>query len=101
MKLWLDDEREAPEGWVRVFNVPQLMHMFRNPANEVQEISLDHDLGENEMTGYDFLRWLESQVFLGNIKSFPPIKIHSANPVGRKNMELALASIKRMKENGS
>jgi hypothetical protein len=41
MKLWLDDEREAPEGWVRVFNVPQLMHMVRNPANEVQEISLD------------------------------------------------------------
>ena len=44
-------------------------------------ISLDHDLGE-EKTGYDIAKYIvENQI------KVPPIAIHSANPVGRLNIE--------------
>jgi len=95
MKLYLDDERESPVGWIRVHNVPTLIHMIKNHPGEVDEISLDHDLGDGEMTGYDFMRWLESQVFLGSITCVPKIVLHTANPVGRKNMQLVIDSISR------
>lgn len=47
-------------------------------------ISLDHDLGE-EKTGYDIAKYIvENQI------EIPPIAIHSANPVGRFNIEQLL-----------
>lgn len=49
------------------------------------EMSFDHDLGDNEPTGYDIVKWLinEKQYDLRNVK----INVHSANSVGRENME--------------
>lgn len=44
-------------------------------------ILFDHDLG-NGPTGYDFLKWLCNQN-LGYFEAY----FHSANPIGRKNME--------------
>lgn len=47
-------------------------------------VSLDHDLGE-EKTGYDIAKYIvENQIKVG------AIAIHSANPVGRFNMEQLL-----------
>jgi hypothetical protein len=41
--------------------------------NKVEEISLDHDLGDDQKgTGYDVLLWIEEQVFL---KGYVPPKI--------------------------
>lgn len=49
------------------------------------ELYLDHDLGE-EKTGYDIMNWLEA-----NPEYLPgEIKFVTANPVGRKNMEVVL-----------
>jgi hypothetical protein len=55
-------------------------------------ISLDHDLGAEENgTGYDVAKFIEEAAYKGTL---PPIevRIHSANPVGRKRM---LAAIER------
>jgi hypothetical protein len=43
VKVWLDDEREAPEGWVHVRTPEEAIELLR--AGEVEELSLDHDLG--------------------------------------------------------
>jgi hypothetical protein len=94
MKIYLDDERAPPEGWILARSVPVLCHLLQ--THQVTHLSLDHDLGEDEMTGYDFMRWLEAQVFSGTIKEIPEITFHTANPTGRKNMELALANIHKM-----
>lgn len=94
MKIYLDDEREPPEGWILARSVPVLCHLLQ--THQVTHLSLDHDLGEDEMIGYDFMRWLEAQVFSGTIKEIPEITFHTANPTGRKNMELALANIHKM-----
>src|SRR5512132_2943655 len=43
MKVWLDDERSAPAGWVRVRTPEETIELLRSGA--VEELSLDHDLG--------------------------------------------------------
>lgn len=90
MKLWLDDIRPMPKGFDKhVTNVTIAKSCIAFPYDPVDEISFDHDLGEDNGTGYDVAKFIEEQAYLGNI---PPIKwsIHSANPVGRKNIEAAM-----------
>ena len=100
MRVWLDDRREAPPGWVRVRTPEEAIALLE--TGDVVEISLDHDLGlldgDRERTGYDVLIWLEREVAEGRwIIPLPEISVHSANPVGRKRMEQAIASIRRMR----
>lgn len=93
-KVFLDDIRMPPDNsWVIVRDVKQAQHLLRSEAVEV--LSLDHDLGDDVPTGYDLVKWIEEEVFHGRL--IPPVmKIHSANPVGRKNMEAGIQSINRM-----
>jgi hypothetical protein len=96
--VWLDDVREAPDGWVHVRTPEEAIELLN--SGEVEEISLDHDLGlatpESERTGYDVLVWLEEAVATGAWKHpVPVIRVHSANPVGLRRMEQAIESISR------
>jgi hypothetical protein len=43
MRVWLDDRRPTPEGWVRVRTPEEAIELLR--AGGVGELSLDHDLG--------------------------------------------------------
>lgn len=91
MKVWLDDVREAPQGWDLVTNYSDCVALLA--TGKVCYLSLDHDLGTTE-TGYNVATWIERKVWEDGF--YPPvIEIHSANPVGRKNIEAAIASIKR------
>lgn len=83
MKLWLDDERPSPEGWVWVKTADAAMRVIT--SNKVVVISLDHDLGLQKKNGGDVLRWLEEQVFVNNYFA-PVIQIHTQNPVARNWM---------------
>jgi hypothetical protein len=99
VRVWLDDLREAPPGWVRVRTPEEAIALLE--TGEVTEMSLDHDLGlldgERERTGYDVLLWLEREVAEGRwVSPLPEIRVHSANPVGRARMERAIASIRRL-----
>lgn len=100
MRVWLDDLREAPAGWVRVKTPEEAIDLLR--AGVVAELSLDHDLGldtkDTERTGYGVLLWLERQVAEGRWGfPLPSVRVHSANPVGRARMERAIASIERLR----
>jgi len=56
MKVYLDDERETPDGWIRVYWPVEAIKLLKE--DDVTEISLDHDLGDDERgTGYDVLLW--------------------------------------------
>lgn len=58
MKVYLDDERQTPFGWTRVFWPDEAIALLE--AGVVSEISLDHDLGDDECgTGYDVILWIE------------------------------------------
>lgn len=52
-------------------------------------ISFDHDLGENEPTGYDIAKWITECDMKGDYQ-FPDnfqFYVHSQNPVGKANIE--------------
>lgn len=93
MKVFLDDEREAPEGWVRVCWPEEAIELLK--TGRVQEISLDHDLGDDDRgTGYDVVLWIEEAVITADFKP-PIVKVHSANSSARKKMELGIESIEK------
>ena len=93
MKLYVDDIRIAPEGWVQAWNAREAIEQLRTLT--VTELSLDHDLGDpGEDTGYDIMGWIEVRVYHENFP-LPDIKFHTANPAGRENMQRCLDSIQR------
>ncbi|MBF4391506.1 cyclic-phosphate processing receiver domain-containing protein, partial [Vibrio anguillarum] len=77
MKVYLDDERDTPEGWVRSYWPEEVIELLK--SGNVTEISLDHDLGDDDHgTGYDVVLWIEEAVITRGF--VPPImKVHSAN----------------------
>ena len=94
MKVFLDDERETPRSWVRVYWPDEAIELLQSES--VTELSLDHDLGDdNRGTGYDVIKWIEEQVATSNFVP-PKIKVHSANISARKKMELGIESIVRL-----
>lgn len=97
--LFLDDERfpplSEPQDWfiartigdaiyhIKIFGLPYRM-------------SLDHDLGKDEPSGFHFVKWLVDEDLDGTldisvIKSF---YVHSQNPVGARNMNELFESYK-------
>lgn len=96
VKLYLDDERNAPSGWKLVKTPKDIINHLKK--HNVTDLSLDHDLGDDKNigTGYDVLNWIEKEVFSNKSFKLPNILIHTANPAARKKMELALSSIKRL-----
>ena len=93
MKVYLDDERKTPDGWVRVYWPDEAIELLE--TGNVAEISLDHDLGDDEHgTGYDVVLWIEEAVYTQNF--IPPIiAVHSANPSAREKMERGIRNIEQ------
>lgn len=105
-KLWLDDTRPAPEGWVWAKTVEEAIEVMVN--NVVSHASLDHDLGVMNVdawmkardsgyasamlifldedpltsTGRDFCLWMVER----NIWPSKSIVVHSANILAAKDM---------------
>ncbi len=86
MKLWIDDVRPAPNGYVWCKSVGQTKQVIR--ANELRHeaielLDIDHDAGDYAFDGGDFIKLLDWMEFTN--RNFP-IRIHSMNPVGVENM---------------
>lgn len=94
MKVFLDDERSIPDGWVGVRWPDEAIVLLR--AGVVTDISLDHDLGDDARgTGYDVILWIEEAVACGGFVP-PKITIHSANASARLRMAQGIVSIHRL-----
>lgn len=92
IKLWLDDERPAPAGWVHARSSDEAIAILSE--NDVAAVSFDHDLGGDD-TGYRVACWLEERAASG--MAVPEqLMVHSANPVGHARIEQAIASIRRL-----
>jgi hypothetical protein len=93
MRIFLDDTRPAPHGWVLARWPAEVIALLE--TGKVEELSLDHDLGDAHRTGYDVLVWIEEAVALRGFRP-PVIAVHSANAVGRQRMARAIESIERL-----
>ena len=95
MRVWLDDVRPAPEGWVLVKTPEEAIALLI--AGGVDTISLDHDLGLDDVrTGYAVAAWIEEAVATRGFSPPATIVVHSANPVGRRRMEQAISAIRNL-----
>ena len=93
-KLYLDDVRNPKtNGWTIVRNYEEFVkHIEQNGLPD--EISFDHDLGEDIKTGYDCAKWLCNYCWTNGIP-IPTYNVHSANPVGRDNIIGVLKSFEQ------
>ena len=105
MKIWIDDVRPAPDGyiWLKSVNEAESFILFGKIYKDfvgsfdggvqklleyksdtsIDMIDIDHDAGEYASDGGDYIKlldWLEENGY-----NFP-IHIHSMNPVGVENM---------------
>lgn len=88
MKLWIDDVRPAPEGyvWIRSVNEVKADIEYLEDLNEsiyIEVIDIDHDAGDFAYDGGDYIKLLD---WLEETGRNYPIRIHSMNPVGVANM---------------
>ena len=94
IKLFIDDIRDPLDNsWVIIRDPEIAINIISTTSIDV--ISLDHDLGEGKKTGYDIIKRIEEKCYKDNSFIPPKISIHSANPVGRANIEAALKSIEK------
>lgn len=88
MKLWVDDIRPCPDRfeyfWATTVNqAKQIILDEEQVDNPLELLDLDYDAEDYEFGGGNYievLRWLEETG-----RNYP-IRIHSANPVGREDM---------------
>lgn len=91
MKLWIDDIRPAPFGYVWCKSVNEArdtilvceLYATVLESNRVELIDIDHDAGEYAEQGGDYIKLLD---WLEETGRSYPIRIHSQNPVGVENM---------------
>lgn len=82
MKIFLDDIRTIPGGYTGARGYEECIRLLLQNKGNVDTISLDHDLGELR-TGYSVCQWIVENEYYDGVKT---IILHSANPVGIKNM---------------
>ena len=84
-KLYLDDERIPKfEGWTIVRSYEEFIKVICERGLPC-EMSLDHDLGDGVETGFDCVKWMVHRMMYDLRKI--SINVHSANPVGKDNIE--------------
>lgn len=97
IKVWLDDVRPVPAGWVWVKSAEAALALLE--AGEVETMSLDHDLGMRIFINEDGIEvasedryakdgtWLVNQMIRNNLWPKHKPNVHSANPVGAQRMK--------------
>lgn len=96
MKIFLDDERRVPAGFVNPKTGEELIELLLSNDEVVEVMSLDHDLGAG-MTGLEVVKVLVNE----HPEVFDKIKeiwVHSTNTMGRAGMVSWLTSAQ---ENGA
>lgn len=97
MKLWIDDVRPEPKGYIWIKSVrlakwaiEKYESMVRHGEEHnlrgkvvLEVIDIDHDAGDYANDGGDYIKLLD---WLEETERNYPIRIHSMNPVGRENM---------------
>lgn len=107
--IYLDDLRypTTKHEWELCRNVKQFkeaieqwLNFFGRYGDESLTLSFDHDLGDDdEPTGYDAVKWLVEFCMEFNVSPAQiTLNVHSANPVGKKNIEAYWENFQRVFE---
>jgi len=112
-QIFLDDERNPSDVFWAPWHIQEKYHnekwIICRKREEVycaiyqkgfpSYISFDHDLGENESTGFDIAKMIVD-MDLDGFRDIPEdfsFYVHSKNPVGKKNIETYLNNYMKVK----
>lgn len=93
MKLWLDDERAAPEGFLRFYTSAEMIRFLEKTVHfdtvlgvqsDFEEFSLDHDLGDGD-DAKPVLKWMREHNVWPRM-----VTVHTFNRAARDEMVRAL-----------
>lgn len=92
MKVWLDDTRRAPKGWVLCQTPWDFRELVKRFSPSITHMSFDHDLGSGCENGHDVAKMVEEMAFTNPSSLHPDIifYVHSANPMGARQIQSAL-----------
>ena len=90
LQVYLDAWRDAPEGWVRVNHVKEVIALLS--VGRVKKMSLDYELADCSETGYDVVVWLATAV-AGGLALPESISVHSIDLHARARMEWAIKQL--------
>lgn len=106
MKLYIDDIRPAPEGWIQARTVTDAIKTIARFGHEITDISLDHDIslpvsvcGEYrpfpspetfQAVAYYMVQFFGFRNYGGGYE-YPNVTIHTANPIGEKELASILS----------
>jgi len=93
MKLYIDDTRPAPEGWMLAKDYDEAIDLLG--TGEITEVSFDYHLGEFQETGLDIARWYVPKVKDGTLPVPEAVHVHSTHPFKNK-IESALRHIDQL-----
>lgn len=89
MKIFLDDKRITPDGYVRTYSVEETIDLIKINNGEIETVSLDNDLGTGFAEGREVMKWIEEQAFHNTLIPIPHLVIHSGNPVAIDEMMIS------------
>ncbi len=102
MKLFVDDIRNAPDdSWIVARTVTDAIRAIARFRDDISEISLDHDISHQVSVGPTSRPYPCAECFCavayyiaidrqGDAHTPLSVKIHTANPVGAKEMQQIL-----------
>lgn len=101
--LFIDDEHFPPEKkqigeWVIARTLTEVKKVIQEKGFP-SFVSFDHDLGDQEPTGYDIAKWIvdldmESNIIPENFSFY----VHGQNPIGGRNIQSYLDSYLKIKD---
>ena len=92
MKIWVDDVRPAPEGYVWCKSVNEAIAeikyieaaVYFGEVDEIKLIDIDHDAGDYVNDGGNYIKLMDWLVERGTLY---PLAFHSQNCVGIEYMK--------------
>lgn len=87
LRIYLDDLRRAPEGWVRTYDAEATADLIEAREAEVEAVSLDHDLGERSLEGRFVAREIVRLLTEGKLRGLRLVRIHTSSAGSGIGME--------------
>lgn len=97
VQIWLDDEREAPEGFIRAVTTDECITLMKEHRGNIYCVSLDWWLGSiREPTGDEALRWLRNAVLNEGFPMPTRVRVHTSDNEKRYEMYSMVREIKSL-----
>jgi hypothetical protein len=95
VKVFLDDRRDTPAGWHRSYTVEETLLFLE--TRQVTDLSLDNDLGDGLLEGFNVLNTLEEWAHFDPTFPIPMITIHSSNASRAQSMRQVAARLETIR----